>query len=200
MLESIVGAGLAFWLIPFLVVYSILLIYWIDREYSGWATFSLLVAGAIVQWGFKIDLLGYILGHPWVVLYGSIGYFTVGTIWAITKWWFYVSGERRKYNEYRAKFLRSHKVEGNVIPDDLKQRFSEDMPRYGEDAIEIRPDVTQHKAQIYMWMAYWPFSALWTILNDPIRRIFRAIYARIRATLQRISDHEWAGTDQDFKN
>lgn len=198
MLDGILTAGLAFWLIPFLVVNSILMIYWIDREYSGLATGSLLVTGAILQWIFGIDIIGYIGRHPSVVGYGAIGYFVVGTLWAIIKWWFFVVGERRKYDEAKAKFLADKKITG-PIPNDLKEAFADFINRrYGDDSIEIRPQVTNHKARIYMWMAYWPFSALWTLINDPVRRIFREIYARIRATLQKISDHAWAGTDQDL--
>jgi hypothetical protein len=196
-LDSILTAGLAFWLIPFLICDSILLIYWIDREYSGLATGSLVVTGAILQWIFGVDIIGFVVRHPSVVCYGAIGYFVAGTIWALIKWWFFVTGERRRYDEFKAAWMKSHDIVG-TIPDDMKQAFKDDLPRYSGDRIEIRPDVTNHKARIFMWMTWWPFSALWTLINDPVRRVFREIYSRIRTTLQKISDHAWAGTDQDM--
>jgi hypothetical protein len=35
----------------------------------------------------------------------------------------------------------------------------------------------------------------WTLLNDPIRKIGRAIYNWMAGTLKRISDHVWKDED-----
>lgn len=198
MIEWIVAAGLTLPIIGLLCIESIFLLYWIDKEYSGLATLSVAVTAGIMQWGFGVDIIDYVRAHPSHICYGAIGYFVFGTIWAITKWWFFVRAERRKYDAFKSDFLRKHEITGDVIPDDLKERFSEEFPRYGSSRIEVHPQVTEHKARIYMWLSYWPFSALWTLINDPVRRVFTEIYSHIRATLQRISDAAWAGTDQDF--
>lgn len=198
MLDSILAAGVAFWLIPFLILDSILLIYWIDREYSGMATASLIVTGAILQWFFGVDIIGFVMRHPAIVCYMAIGYFVLGTVWAVTKWWFFVNGERQKYDEFRDNWFRSHNLPsgpGSVIPDDQKDSFQRELRC---TSIEIRPLVTRHKARIYMWMTYWPFSALWTLTHDFVNKVFTTIYTKIRTTLQKISDHAWAGTDQDL--
>jgi hypothetical protein len=49
-----------------------------------------------------------------------------------------------------------------------------------------------------MWMGHWPISALWTLINDPVRKALKAIYARIAGTLQRISDHLFSDIKDDF--
>jgi len=196
MIEAIMGAGLLVWGI--LALETILLLYWIDREYSGLATGSILVTGAVLQWVCKIDLIAYATLNPVLIGYVLAGYFALGTIWCIVKWWFFVKAERRKYDEFKADFLQGHEIEGTSIPDNLKKDFRRALERRWEDRIEIRPQVGQHKARIYLWMGYWPWSMLWTLINDPVRRIFTEIYAQIRATLQRISDHIWAGTEDDF--
>jgi hypothetical protein len=41
------------------------------------------------------------------------------------------------------------------------------------------------------WMSFWPMSLLWTLLNDPIRKLFTEIYTRISGTLQKIADREY---------
>ena len=54
------------------------------------------------------------------------------------------------------------------------------------------PNVSTHKSKIMVWMFYWPFSAVWTILDHPIKRIFVFIYGRIRSKLQEMSDKIFA--------
>lgn len=197
MLEALLAiGGLGFWAL--VVIETILLLCWIEWEYSGLATISIILTGLIMQFGCNVNIAAYIQEHPLSVAYGILGYFFVGTIWSVIKWWFYVRGERRKYDEFKHNWLESHDIEGTSIPDDKKESFLHDLPTYGSDEIDIRPQVGCHKARIYLWIAYFPWSMLWTVVNDPIRRICREIYAHIKATLQKISDHAWAGTEQDL--
>ena len=46
----------------------------------------------------------------------------------------------------------------------------------------------ENKSRIIMWMAYWPWSLLWTTINDAVKRIYREIYQAIQRLLQGISD------------
>jgi len=54
------------------------------------------------------------------------------------------------------------------------------------------PNVSTHKSKIMVWMFYWPFSAVWTILDHPIKRIFIFIYGKIHLKLQEMSDKIFA--------
>lgn len=71
---------------------------------------------------------------------------------------------RRKYEEYR----------------ELKYEY------------ECLIKVSNNKERIFGWLFYWPLSAAWTILNDPIRRIFNFIYNHISGSLQRMSDRMYS--------
>ena len=46
------------------------------------------------------------------------------------------------------------------------------------------PEAKNNRSEIVGWMVYWPWSAFWTILNDPIRRFYKML-ARI---LEKIYD------------
>jgi len=59
-----------------------------------------------------------------------------------------------------------------------------------------KPEPEHYKGRIVSWIVYWPPSMFWTLLNDPIRKIGRAIYNWISATLKRISDHAWKDEDK----
>lgn len=187
---------ISFWFL--LAVEAIALLAWIEFEYAGWATFSLLVTFGLLQLG-GAHLCQYILQNPAVIGYGALIYFGAGTAWSVIKWYFFTKSMRRKYDEFKAEWLKEQGIVGTVIPDEQKSLFQEDVrnaTRYNE--FEVRPQVSAHKARIYLWMAYWPASALWTIINDPIKRAFNEIYLLIRGMLQRISDYAWAGTEGDL--
>jgi hypothetical protein len=47
-------------------------------------------------------------------------------------------------------------------------------------------------------MSYWPWSLLWTILDDPVRKAFLGIYHYIQEFLQEISDRVFQGIEVDF--
>jgi hypothetical protein len=50
------------------------------------------------------------------------------------------------------------------------------------------PQVKEYKSNIMTWMTYWPFSMIWTLINDPIKRAFREIYEKISKFMQGMSD------------
>jgi hypothetical protein len=50
------------------------------------------------------------------------------------------------------------------------------------------PSVGAHKSEIMIWMFYWPFSAVWTVLDHPVKRIFLFIYNRIKARMQEMAN------------
>lgn len=54
------------------------------------------------------------------------------------------------------------------------------------------PEVKKHKSLILTWMFYWPFSAIWTVVNDPIRRVFQRVYVGLETVYQRITDRAFA--------
>lgn len=64
-------------------------------------------------------------------------------------------------------------------------------------------EVSNNKERIFGWLFYWPLSASWTVLNDPIRRIFNFVYNRISGSLQRMSDKMYSdiikGSNKDFR-
>jgi len=60
------------------------------------------------------------------------------------------------------------------------------------------PLVRNHKGRIIAWMSYWPWSLFWTILNDPIRRLFRRIYYKIKSFLQGISEKVFKDINEEL--
>lgn len=125
------------------------------------------------------SLLHYITYKPFHSIGWILGYFVLGTAWSVAKWAFFVLRKRDKaLDTLRKETERYHYTPTEVKP----------------------PQVSEHKNLIVGWMIYWPFSALWTLINDPVKRAFTWIYYRISKRLQTISDHLFQSVNNEVEN
>lgn len=200
MIGVMLELGLSFWVLSFLAVVA--LIAFVENKLGGWAIATVIFYLALLHFfssrGWTpINVLEYAQAHWGEVFMGVVSYFVIGTIWSILKWWSYVKGERRRYDEaISAQEKKLGKPVSEWNEEELKNLF---VYRYGADNIEIRPKVDSHKEDVFLWIGFWPFSATWTIIDDPVRRICKAIYDLIGKSLQRISDNAWKGADQPYQ-
>jgi hypothetical protein len=153
-----------FWIL-FLIA-SIFVIVSTEKGSGVGATTTLVVSVALFYFfGNKIQLknfFSYIVENPWGTVFTLLGYIAIGTGWAVLKWYFFLIKERDQCIEKRLTFMVA------------------------------APDVSAYKNKIMVWMFYWPFSAIWTILDHPIKKIFIFVFNRIRKKLQEMSDKIFA--------
>jgi hypothetical protein len=156
----------------------------VENDRGVAAFFVLTVAAVLLLNRHTADLLYFIGHHPGRTAAYILAYFAAGTVWGIVKWFLHVTKKLEEYKEKKARFLRNeHATE---ITPDLVKGFKSYMGTSYSDGQP--PQVHEHKSDIMMWMTYWPFSGLWTLVNDPVRRAFRAIYRSIASSLQSMSD------------
>jgi len=172
------------------------------NEKGLWATLSILVSLAAVQFLGNVDVFGYVYHNPISILVGLLVYVLGGVIWVFPKWYFFVKDHFRKYIDLKEEFLESKKIKTQEVPEEMKREWQEYFRRgrnmrYDAD-IEFKPSPKKHKEQIMAWMVCWPFSLLWTMLNDPIVRFFHHVYYYVLDNLQRISDNVFKGVGKDF--
>lgn len=193
----LMASGFALW--AAIALSTVGMLFWIEKN-NGWmATFCMGCVGAILQYAVGINVIGYISSNPISIVYGVLGYLAIGALWAIAKWWFFVSGERRKYDEFKSYWMTRYNICDNVIPENLKDQFMLDLPKsYEPDRFVLMPMPAYYKEAIFVWIAYWPWSCLWTLINDPVRRACSFTYEYITGLLERISKNAWAGTERDF--
>ena len=48
-------------------------------------------------------------------------------------------------------------------------------PRFDMKSLDKALSVKEHKGRIVLWGVYWPFSLIWTVVDDPIRRAYEYI-------------------------
>jgi hypothetical protein len=197
--EVFVVGSLWFWLL--LIAETILLLILLEWEQGTVATLSLVATLLALQFLSDLNLAGHAIHYPWTVVLGILGYFAVGTGWTIVKWWFYVREQRADYDELRAAFLRVQGYErDSPMPENLRSQWQWCLAsaRKERRRLDVHPLAAGHKAQIVRWMSYWPWSATWTLLKDPVRKAFLSIYHQIADYLQEISDKAFRGVEADL--
>jgi hypothetical protein len=90
--------------------------------------------------------------------------------------------EKKKNPEFKKEVWQAHVQDG----------------AYCGISFEFKPDPRHHKGQILMWMTYWPWSFVWTMINDPIKKAFKAIYYRIVDSLKSISESSFKDAEADL--
>lgn len=57
----------------------------------------------------------------------------------------------------------------------------------------IKPLASSHKNRIIQWIAFWPVSCIWTLINDPIRKFATYIYNKQKKVFGIIGDNIFKG-------
>ena len=179
-----------FWfatIIPFL-----LLILFVETESAGAAIATIIVTfAAFLLFGNK-DIIPWISKNPLTILEYTGGYIAAGIVWGFVKWFFFVLKLRDQYDGMRNKFI------SNGILD--KAKFSSYLQNSRIDPNDFPPRANHNKGRIIFWMTYWPASAVWTIINDPITRMWKVIYHRIGSVFEHMSSSMFSKYQDDFKN
>jgi hypothetical protein len=190
-----------FWFWTLIALEITLLFICTVNERFGFALFSVIFGLALLHCFGNLNIFETLANHPLIIFGCFIGYFIVGTSWAICKWWFHVRDMRRKYAEVDRKLKEMRKAYDKAgITEEFQawcQKTYKIYPWY--EIRDYKPNVYRSKTRILFWMSWWPFSLAWTLINDPITRAFTCIYNAITNWLQRISDSAFAEFEKPLK-
>ena len=196
------------WFWAGLLIPAILLVIFVDRKSASGAFFTVLLV--IVLWVAFGDkrLVPWVIHHPLRDAEYVGGYFLVGIIWGFVKWFLYVLGIRDDYETYRAEWVEKYgPIDESLFPPSSynnQARTSQPMTKRQMFVSNVGshlqpPKAARHKGEIIFWMSYWPFSAVWTIIHDPITRLYRFIYHRIAVVFDGISRSMFKKYEGDFE-
>ncbi len=141
-----------------------------DNGGGAWATVWLLVGIALYFFfGSSADVINglkFVRDNPFLILGCFFAYVVVGVVWAFFKWYFFVNRQRVK---------------------------SEKKIRKSDYEVQIEiPTASSNKFRIMSWMYYWPFSAFWTMINEPLRQTFEYVYTQIGGLFDKVSNKMFA--------
>jgi hypothetical protein len=176
---------------------------------KGWAAgVSLPIFGVLLYWLGDVDFITFFKENPSYLVYGALIYFPVGAAWATFKWFMLVSDKKTKYKESKADFLRRYNITDFNISMSEKSVNDGILDQKVLDAWKVTcrsypydlqiPQAREYKYHIMRWLGYWPFSVVWTVISDFVRRISKAIYNAIHGALQAISNKIFADVKGDF--
>lgn len=196
-------ASLPFMMFDGLLLYAIIgsfcIIELISMEYEkpGICTGILIIALIVLELCSSLKPLSFVYEHPLHALIIVGAYFAAGSLWIVIKWVSHVYKVRDRFNAVKQDCIREI---GHPSPDPLKFFNTDDSlneagkqrvywiaaQKIGEKQLPLQ--VAQHKAQIYTWWLCWPLSLFWTLLDDPITRLWNFVYNLFGRWMQRISD------------
>lgn len=164
----------------------------LEVEHWGWATATLIATGLAVQFLHVADIWGFITHHTVDALLYVLVYLATGVVWSFIKWFSFLMQFREKFREHRDSWYSAHKLN---LTDELTPEQRKDLDEsfryqsFNGNALLVKPKATRNKRRITAWMAYWPFSVVGTVINDPIRRLFKFLFNSFKALYQKIADH-----------
>lgn len=193
-----------FWFWALVIAVCIAMVILVEIEKAGFAFLVLLATLGIFQFASDFNVLEYVWHHPLNLFMGIVAYAIVGVLWSLVKFRWYMFIKRERYDILKHNFMiLKDQPEGTaVIPDELKADWAtyltEKGPYYDRFYYLRSTDVTENQGRIVSWIAYWPFSFIFTILNDPLRKIGNAIFQTLKSTYISIAKSAFKGVEDDF--
>lgn len=169
-----------------------------NEAYFSLVTLSLCTAALFYFCGQLKAVVLAALSNPILTLEFVAGYFVVGIIYSFIKWYFYLRNIKEKYIIYKVNWIRNNLAEkrwGEItnwsnptIPEDMKQDWEEKLQYQSQFWLFICGKIisSDHKSRITAWVAWWPISGAWTLLNDPIKRMANYLFNQFKEIYNKI--------------
>ena len=198
-LSSLLIVGGVWWCVITLAI-GITLIALVENEMPWFSLGSIILYFAAIHFLGDANVLGWMVHHGLSTITMILSYLVFGAVWSYSKWrYFFLPGMLEAVKEANEEY-RNAKVPSQVIRDRAQSRGfgvreePEMVPASSQMTLQewwstryqgkyyeqsIPPKVRANKKRLITWMAYWPWSAFWTLLHDYILQIWEKIYARL---------------------
>ncbi len=165
-------------------------------EKPGFATLSLIVTCAAFQWWYDIPILQTVRLNPPLAIGLIIVYVVVGVLWSFVRWWIHLHREKDRYLADVSTWRECKRLPpGDLVPDELKSEWRDSgVARKWRG--KLPPLASDSKTLITSWIMYWPISIVWTLLDEPVRRLAVFAYNYVQETYTRIAASVFAGVPE----
>lgn len=172
--------------LPFIVL-TIL----VEAEWFGTATLSLIASLSICAWLNHVPVFSFLKEHMVNILEGAVAYVVLGIAWSFLRWLLLNLAFKFEFKQAKENFIAQLNLpKGSNVPEDKMEAFKSEM-RYRTVSgyrLDTRPNAAKSKSRIVGWGAFWPCSVIGYVLNDPVRRLFNALFELLKGSYQRITD------------
>ena len=195
-MELVAFGTLGFWLA--FVIFTILAVAFLEFERNLMAFISIFATLAFFHYAGAWDVVGFAKDHQWVLALYLLGYFAAGAAWSLVKWKLFVNHSIERYRDMRAEFAARLDLSADAeFTLENKMAWKKWIANYHSHNVNldlagiindrnVNPDVAAaavvdtSKGRILSWIGYWPWSLLWTVIDDPLRKIGRKIYRALK--------------------
>ncbi len=105
------------------------------------------------------------LDNPWYFIGMFFAYIVIGIIWSYIKWFIYL----KDFIAYKVEFSLS--------------------------VYESEISIKGNSGKIIYWMMYWPFSLVWTFIDQPVKKMFTRIFNMLKKTYEKIAANATKGIE-----
>lgn len=197
--EFFVIGGVFFWLLA--IIITVLLTALIEWERPVLSGFTLIFTFLVLAFLGNFNIFAEIQAHPFISLGVFVGYFAVGTLYSIGRWWLFIHNRTSGLKKLKKEFLEFRKLPaGSKI-----SRLDRERKKEWRSALRginrgdfHKPEINENKRKILTWMVYWPWSFVWTILNDPVTKLFKQIFNQLRFIYEEITARAYASLEDDL--
>jgi hypothetical protein len=197
MLFALIAVG-SFWFWSLIAVALVLGFIFIENENLAGLTWATIIAFAVICLLSPIKGTLLVLASNPLLLLGAIAcYILIGLLYSFLKWDRFFSKVRMKYEQMKIEWLSNKGISGETVPQDMKVVWSAYLDRYcHRTELERRAILlafnkvryTDFKGLIVSWIIWWPISATWMLINDPMRKIAEELVYRFRKVYEIIAN------------
>ena len=210
----LIFGGFWFWTLSALAFFLIMVFAENEKNFFAFITLGIFIV--LMEWAGSTNILSTIASDPWFIVKWTGLYFVIGGVWSIIKWFSYVRNMAERFGEYKVRYIkvcnRNGKKQADAneqeydpipetistpIPESAKEDFEDFLNREGYKAYSdsIIPTASEEKDRLVSWIVWWPTSALWTLVNDPIRKLAEKLYAALQGVYSKISQQAFQKFD-----
>lgn len=127
-------------------------------------------------------LLGFNPG-PWMVAnpflsgLGIVGYFLVGALWSLFKYYLWLKSERDHMLDEMAQWRASQSKNADLS-----------IAAFGRSTYAAKWKPRYNKSRLVFWMTWWVPSVFWTLTHDLFTKAWRVVYDLVVREYERLAD------------
>jgi len=202
----LVFGGVLFWIL--IAAIGIVILASVEYEKPVLSTISVVGFFVLLAYLGDFSLWAFVVHHPTWSLIGLAAYVFFGVCWSYCKWHFFVVSMAQRYNENfreRVELIKQYENEKREKRESgsewITMRKLDSLSNKihcceSEMSLNRKPEAKKFKRRIMIWMVHWPWSCIWTIINDPIKKLFKYIFRKLQAFYQRIADKAYCSTEE----
>lgn len=167
------------WFWTLTCIWLMMLTFFVEDENTGWSFGSVIIFLAVIHLFGDVNLFVYLKENPVGFLQLAAMYIFFGIVWGISKFYFFNAKIKRKIESLKAEFIKAYdgdEKNENCSAEDKQREWDNCLDSNLNYSEKEQMDLSKQSGKVIFWISYWPVSAFWTILNDPLRRFGKFVY------------------------